>query len=168
LPALPKVLAISEENLKQSTQVKQTSSMFTIKMINLGVAPAALERSSCDRARAGHQRDSERENGNVGSMFGQRLVRFTRLPVGPVAEDHPIRNPEKQESPRDLKGGDANAKLAQQPIPTQGKRHQDLCCDQRRADCDRPPGLLGQPMCRRQKGRYEADRIDDQQQRHEG
>ena len=65
-------------------------------------------------------------------------------------------------------GGDANAKLAQQPIPAQGKRHQDFCCDQRSADCDRPPVLLGQPMCRRQKGRYEADRIDDQQQRHEG
>jgi hypothetical protein len=85
LPALPKVLAISEENLKQSTQVKQTSSMFTIKLINLGVAPAALERSSCDRARAGHQRDSERENGNVGTcsdsaLSASRASRWGRSP----------------------------------------------------------------------------------------
>jgi hypothetical protein len=46
LPVLPEVLAISEESVKQSMQSKQTSRMVTITMINLGVAPAALERSS--------------------------------------------------------------------------------------------------------------------------
>lgn len=95
LPVLPKVLAISEENL--SMQTKQTSRMVTIRMINLGVAAAALDNSNvvAIAPRASHQRDSEWENGNVGSMFRQRLVRFTRLSVGPVTEDHPISNPEK-------------------------------------------------------------------------
>ena len=35
------------------------------------------------------------KDGNVGNMFRQRLVRFTRLSVRPVTEDHSIGDPEE-------------------------------------------------------------------------
>ena len=68
----------------------------------------------------------------------------------------------------DLEGGDADPELAQQPVSDQRDHHQDRGRDQWRAQRDRAFGRVGHAPGGRDEGRREANRIDNQQQRHEG
>jgi hypothetical protein len=135
-----------------------------------GVAAGAAgqQHRGGDRAGAGHQRNSEREGGDVAHAFLDRVLGFARLPLDAHAEHHFRRDREQQQAAGDAERRQRNRQRAQQPVADQRAAGKDRHRDQAGAQRHGAACAVRQAVGDGDEGRHQAERIDHDEQRDQG
>jgi uncharacterized membrane protein len=130
--------------------------------------PAGEQQGRGNGARSGHQGDGQREGGDIVQMFLDRLLGLLRLSLDADAEHHIRGDREQQQPAGDAKRRQRDRELVQEPAPDQRRAGQNGDGNEAgpkrdpRACCDRHALRHGE------EGRRQADRVDHDQQRHQG
>ena len=133
--------------------------------MQIAVGAAGQQHGRGDGAGAGHERDRQREGGDVAHVLFDRLLGGFAFAAHAHAEQHLEGDREQQQAAGDAKRGQRDAERAEQPVADQRGADEDGAGDQAGTQRDAAARGAGQAVGDRQKGRRQADRIDHDEQR---
>ena len=128
LAVTPSNLAIRAASAKTTKQSASTATMTASRIasrVGSPIAAAGKQDGGGDRAGTRHQRNGERESGDVAHMLFERLLGLLRLPLDAHAEHHFRGDREQQQAAGDAEGRQTDRQRAQQPVADQRAAGQD-------------------------------------------